>query len=456
MYEFHDPEIAKIAEAARAVHGQMRTAAAAQASPSAPTPGSLFDVPGAPGGETQFNDDFEPTQGLAITLSQTAQVQALGIQPFKQTDVVTDWLMELNVSETYTQGTGQTLTNSVYAPWNLVGPFKLQIQNQYASVDVESGIDLYIFNLIRPERYGTAGWVNMGANPAGFQAGSTALGYPAAANAQANNEWAAQWINNAGSGAFAFNMLLRIPAGQWFDIYYDRAITGEPVSPPHAAIVSPQFMAGTTRVITPNVKFNPGFGATTDQGPVFTTALTPTSDSASTFSGTATMSFRRHAVYAGNPAILPPVYAWQYRWRTDRFTIAGQASSTLQFPLDLGQVLCSYVRLFDPSANGGLGAAIAFTNTVITNIQLQYGSGLLRFNGTPLELQHRWLRQHGFLLPPGVFAFDFAQDERGLLSNKRVLNTLTTAGILWKITFASAQSSTAYAVLGSETLVFVT
>lgn len=447
MRTFHDPDIARLAALAEQLRAEMRTAA-----PQAPTPGSLFDVPGAPGGETQWTDDYEPTQALAVTLSATAQVQALGIQPFKQTDVVCDWLMELGMAQVYTAGTGQTFTASTYAPFNAIGPVKLQIQNQYSSVDVENGIDLYIFNLIRPERYGTSHGANLNANPAGFPIGSTALGYPAAANAQANDEWAAQWT----TATTAYNMLLRIPAGQWFDIYYDRAITGEPVSPPHAALVSPQFMAGTTRVITPSVKFNQGLGSVVDGSPVFTTALTPTSDSASTFTGTATMSFRRHAVYAGNPAILPPVYAWQYRWRTDRFTIAGQASSTIQFPLDLGQVLCSYVRMFDPSANSGIGAAIAFTNTVITNIQLQYGSGLLRFNGTPLELQNRWLKTHRFLLPPGVFAFDFALDERGLLSNKRVLNTLTTAGILWKITFASAQSSTAYAVLGSETLVFVT
>jgi hypothetical protein len=450
MRTFHDPAIARLAELAKTLRAEMRTAA-----PSAPSPGSLFDVPGAPGGETQWTDDFEPTQGLAVTLSSTNQVQALGIQPFKQTDVVADWLMELNIAQTFTTGTGQTTTPSNYAPFNQVGPVKLQIQNQYASVDVENGIDLYIFNMIRPERMGTASFVNVGADPAGFQAGSTALGYPTAPIAQPNDEWPAQWSVSSGT-PLNYNLLLRLPAGQWFDIYYDRAITGEPVSPPHAALVSPQFMAGTTRVITPSVKFNPGLGPVTDQAVAFSTALTPTSDTATTFTGTATMSFRRHAVYAGNPAILPPVYAWQYRWRTDRFTIAGQSVSSIQFPLDLGQVLCSYVRLFDPSASSGLGLPIAFTNAIISNIQLQYGSGLLRFNGTPLELQNRWLRQHGFLLPPGVFAYDFAIDERGLMSNKRVLNTLTTAGILWKITFASAVSSTAYAVLGSETLVFVT
>ena len=115
-------------------------------------PGQLFDVPGGPGGGTQWQETYESTNGLSITLSSSNQVVANGIQSFKQTDVVLDWLFKLTVTQTYTQGTGQTLTNSAYAPFNAIGPFQLQIQNQYSSVKVESGIDLYIFNLIRPGR----------------------------------------------------------------------------------------------------------------------------------------------------------------------------------------------------------------------------------------------------------------------------------------------------------------
>lgn len=419
---------------------------------AAPLPGQFFEVPGAPGGETQWLDEYEPTQGLSVTLSSSSQVGALGIQQFKQTDVVLDWELELAMTQAYTAGTGQTITSSEYAPHNALGPVKITIQNQYSSVDVESGIDLYIFNLIRPERngFGGGGRSLLGFNPAGFQAGSTALGYPAAGNAQANLVAPAQWVNSGGT----YNLFYRLPASQWFDIYYDRAITGEPVSPPHAAVVSPQYMAGTTRVIIPSVKFNPGYGATLDQGPVFTTALTPTTDTASTFTGSSVMSFRRKGVYAGAAAVLPPVYAWQYRWKTDRFGIGGLSKYTLQVPLDSGQVLALYVRMYDPAASSAKGAAIALS--AVSSISLQYGSGLNRWTGTPTELQEMWLRQHGLLLPPGVFAFDLALDERGLITNKRVLNTLTTAGIQVVINFSGAQSSTSYVVLGTESLVYVT
>lgn len=440
VYRFHDPELARMARLARGLGLVMQT--------QAPMPGQFFDVPGVPGGETQWLEEYEPTQGLAFSALTGSQIVVNGILPFKQTDVVLDWIMEMNVQQTYTAGTS-ALTTSLYAPFNFIGPTKLLIQNQYACVDVESGIDLYIFNLIRPQRQNIGADTLLGAAPAGFFIGSTALGYPAVGLAQPNLEWAAQWT----TATTTYNLILRLPAGQWFDIYYDRAITGEPVAAPHAAIVSPQMMAGTTRVITPNLRINQGNAATTDIGPVNIGA------GSGTFVTTgSTLSFRRQGVYAGNPAVMPPVYAWQYRWLTTRIGISGQQRSVLPVPLDAGQVLAFYVRLFDPSANTGLGLPIALTaiSTAPGSLSFQYGSGLNRFTGTALEWQERWIRQHGVLLPAGVVCLDMALDERGLITNKRVLNTLTTAGIQAVIQFTGAQSATSYAVLGLESLVYVT
>lgn len=429
------------------------------ATQTAPLPGQYFDVPGIPGGSTQWTYQDETTVNLSTTLSASSQVPINGIMPYRQTDVVADWEMWLYVAQTYTAGTGQTLTNSAYAPFNVVGPVKQLIQNQYASVDVESGIDLYIFNLIRPFRY-TALWTGtiLGANPDGSPIGGTAgQGYETANLAQANQLNASQWANSSSS----YNLRLRLPAAQWFDSYYDLAVTGEPVSPPHPALVSPQYMAGTTRVITPSILLNPAYGSTTDLGPVYTTSNTPTSTTASTFSGSALLRLRRRASYAGNPAVQPPVYAWQYRWKTQRFNVSGQSRVDLPVPLDTGQLMCVYVRLFDPSAASGLGAPINI-NT-ITRANLQYGSGLFWFDSQDFgnlksaEVQQQiWLDQHGFLLPQGAIGWDLAVDERGKITNARCLNTLTTAGIIVHLEFSSALSSTAYAVMGLESLVYVT
>jgi hypothetical protein len=428
----------------------------------APLPGQYFDTPGIPGGSTQWTDQDETTTNLVTAQSGSVQAPIVGIQQYRQTDVVTDWTMCLNfTAQTYTAGTGQTIAASAYAPMNAIGPVKQIIQNQYASVDVESGIDLYIFNLIRPYRAGASGKggtpLNMYANPAGDPVGGTATGYLAAALAQANQINAAIWSTSVTS----YNLVLRLPGGQWFDKYYDLAVTGEPLTQPHPALVSPQFMAGTTRVITPTIFLNPGLGATGDVAPVTTTAATPTSDTPSTFTGNATLRLRRRAAYAGNPAILPPVYAWQYRWKTQRYSLSGVSQANLLLPLDTGQLLSTYVRMFDPLAAAGLGAPINI-NTV-TRVNLQYGSGLYWFDAqtiggtTASELvQKLWLDQHGNLLPQGVIGIDLAVDERGMVTNARALNTLSTAGILVHLEFTSALSAAAYAVLGTESLVYVT
>lgn len=428
---------------------------AQQAQQNAPLPGAYFDVPGVPGGATQWTEQDETSTNIVTVQSASAQTPIQGIQQFRQTDVVTDWTMCLAFTgQAYTQGTGQTLTASPYAPMNAVGPLKLVIQNQYASVDVESGIDAYIFDLIRPYRWGTFQTpANLYANPQGAPSGGTATGYFTAALAQANQIVPAQWATNTA----AYNLLLRLPAAQWFDRYYDLAVTGEPLSPPHPALVSPQYMAGTTRVIIPQISLNQGLGATTDIAPVATTTNTPTSDTASTFAGTCTARFRRRAAYAGNPAILPPVYAWQYRRKTQRFSAAGVSRLDMLVPLDTGQLLAIYARMYDPTAGTPVNV-----NTV-SRMNLQYGSGLFYFdaqtigNTTAAELiQKAWFDQHSNLLPQGVLGFDLALDERNQVTNARALNTLTTAGILLHMEWTSTLSNTAYVVLGTESLVYVT
>lgn len=414
----------------------------------APLPGEYYDVPGV-GGGTQYTDQRESTVSLATVMSQTSQVPVNGVLNFKQTDVVMDWVWSLSIAQAFAAG-GGALTNSPYAPWNMIGPVRLPIQNQYNSVDVESGIDLYIFNLLRPWR--ATGWRHVQyANPTGFPAGSTALGYEFAANAQANLIVPAQWTNALG----VWQTLLRLPASITFDIYYDLAVTGEPMAPPHKAVVSPQFMAGSTRVITPLITMNPGFAATADLAPVTTAGGAPT------FAGTLTSTFRRKAIYSADPALLPPVYAWQYRWRTTRFGLNGVSTKDIPVPQDTGQLLAVYVRMFDPAAGGGLGAPININ--VVSRISLQYGSGLFwldaqTFGAGPNAaalVQREWLTKHNSMLPAGVLAFDLGLDERGQMTNARALNTLTTAGILVHIEFTGAQSVSAYAVLGTESLVYV-
>jgi hypothetical protein len=412
-------------------------------------PGQLFNVPGVPGGETEYFDQWEDTYQLAVTMSQANQVTVNGITKFRQTDIVFDWELELTVTETITQGTGATLAASAYAPHNLVGPVRLPIQNQYASVDVPNGIDLWIFDLIRPY-YQQGQFPLMGANPFGDPAGSTALGYPAVGNAAPNPVWPAQWTLNSGV-AKTYTLDYRIPASQYFDVYYDRAITGEATSPPHSAYVSPQYMAGTTRNILPQVKLNAGFGTTLDNSPANST---PIGSPPSTYIATGLLTFRRYGVFAGNPAAAPLEYPWQYRRFATQYGVGNQSLFSVDIPQETGQLMAWFIRFFDPLGAGGLGAAVPLST--INEIQFLYGSGLFRFDGTPMELYRRWLRQKNVMLPPGVIAFDLAQTEAGLITNEKLLNTLTTAGMRIRVLFNTNPSTASYAVLGLESLVYVT
>src|ERR1035441_3810553 len=86
------------------------------------TPGQGFDIPGVPGQTTWF-DQTEDTNLLSFTPSASGQQPILGIADFRRTDVVFNWVHHFSFSAvSWTAGTGQTLTNSAYAPYNIIGP----------------------------------------------------------------------------------------------------------------------------------------------------------------------------------------------------------------------------------------------------------------------------------------------------------------------------------------------
>ena len=110
-------------------------------------PGSLFGVPGY----TRPIETIENNDGIVTTLSQTNSVSATGLQPFMQTDVIKGWLLRMTYVNTVTPGTSAITTSSQF-PDNFIGAFKLNFQNQFAAINVESGFDLALFNRMRPAR----------------------------------------------------------------------------------------------------------------------------------------------------------------------------------------------------------------------------------------------------------------------------------------------------------------
>lgn len=394
-----------------------------------PPPGSMFGLPAL----TLYTEQFDNNNGAVQALSQANPVRAISLVQFTQTDVVFWWEMELTLTNTVTAGTS-AVTTSAYFPFSFMGESRLRIQNMYDSWHPISGIDAYIWQLLRPMR-SNLDFSNGGAN---YQSG-----FQAAALPQSNIDSSV----NATSATSPVIYTLEIPVSLFFDVYFDLAKDGTIISPPHRAIVSPQYMAGSARVVQPDLGFNPGSAATTDNGPYNIGAGT------GTFTGQAAFSFKRVGIYgSNNPASMPVVYNWQYMREARQFSLSGRATADIIVPT-YGQILSLFVRLFDPSANAGLGAPINITT--VTKCQLKFGSGLLRFDDTARSAQRRITKQNDILLPQGVIAWDLALDNYGRCSNAGALNTLTTASVLVHLEFSAALSATAYAVLGVEALTYV-
>src|SRR5215469_15315534 len=127
-------------------------------------PGSLYGVPGI----TQRFEQPETTIADVVNLSVANNVNWNTVQNFQQTDVVHWWELDSEWLNTYVVKTGKTVTLSPYAPYNLLQNTSIQMQGQYKPIDVQSGVDLAIFQSYRPMR-GSAQMAfqpNLGANPA--------------------------------------------------------------------------------------------------------------------------------------------------------------------------------------------------------------------------------------------------------------------------------------------------
>lgn len=396
-------------------------------------PGSLFGVPGI----TRTVEDIENNDGNVTTLAQSTQITSNSLVPFRQTDVVKGWNARFVIAPTITLNS-DTVTLSPYFPWNFLSRVRLNMQNQVNTIDVESGIDLAIFNRIRPQYRRDLRNV-LWSQPA-------TSGYSAAANIMSSNSYAAN--------STSLSLPLYLPAGLQFDEYWPIADTGQPLGAPLPMFVSPQFMSGTGRIVQPIITYNQAIavtsgGGTCDNGPYIDSAA------AATFTGTSTLYLKRNAIYQptqGNGSDSPPIAPWQYTIQTQRRSIAGVSKASLQIPLN-GQILSVYVRLFDPAANSSKGAVIGLS--ALTEADLVYGSGLYKFQDRPEEVQQRYASQHNEILTDGVLCWDMALDQRGRLTNANALNTMNTSGIQINLTFTGAQSSSAYAVVGVEALSYV-
>ena len=393
--------------------------------PSSVAPASLFGLPGV----TRPIETKENNDGASVTLASGTSTTQTGLIPFKQTDVIYGWILQNTYALTLTPGTG-TITVGDYFPDSFLGNVQLNMQNQFSTINVQSGIDLALFQLIRPMRKSDRGNV-LWASP----------------QTMYNNTTNPVTASNYTSSSTSVLRRYELPAGQWFDQYFELDPNGNPLtSAPLRAFVSPQYMAGTARIVTPQITYAPLAPSTADLGPYTKTGV-------ATISGSVTENFRRVGIYQPQGAAdSPPVFNWQYVRKTQPFSLSGVSSANLNVPLN-GQIMSLYVRLYDPSANSSLGAPIATTS--VTECDVVYGSGLFRYQDQPIDAIARNVALHRTLETKGVLHWDFALDEQDNITNRYCLNTMNTSGIQIQLTFSGAQSSTAYAVVGVEALQYV-
>lgn len=425
--------------------------------------GALYGLPGF----TERFEQFENLQNIAtvVTTAGSAIGSTTPFNPpasFQKTDIVFWWELECFVTEAVTFTVGG-ITLSPEGLYNKIQSLRLKLQGQYTPIEVESGFDAAFMQMYRPMR--GRGQRNgqdlMDSNalvssqyPNSTFAQANLAGSPAGAGAIGGQGAAATGVVTSPLAFTNYPFILELPAGIFLDEYWDLALDGSllpnaaGVVAPSAAFVSPQYMGGGERVVVPQFNVAPLTGANYDQFPAATTsALTITGG---TVNDNLTLNARRVGVFASqNPAELPPVFNWQYRRASKRVPIG--AVTKFDIPItEYGQVLSTYMRIFDPTTAQGSYYNVAN----ITKAQLLYGSNLPRFDDDIPAMQNRWIEQHGFLPPQGTIAWDLAATGfNDNLSNARALNTLTNANTHYHVEMSVAPGANAYAVVGVELLV---
>lgn len=397
------------------------------------TPGVLFGVPVV----TKLSEQKENNDGTSTTLSQTSQVNHQFSSPFKQTDVVKSWRLDVTWTNTITAGSS-TITTAEWFPFNILGAVELNMQNLFSTIRYLSGIDAVYFQMLRPQ---------YSVYPANvMDQGTTGNAY----STQPDLKTATNYTSSSTTIKFSVDLM----PGIFFDEYWSIDSSGMPLVsqaglvPPIRTYVGWQFMSSTMRVVQPRVQYNSISAATLDNAPFNIGA------GSGTGAGSVQLNIRRKVVLqpqgtADSPMPIP----WQYTRETQLVSLAGVAAKDIAIVYP-GQILSIGVRLFDPSANSGLGASIDVT-TAVKEVDLTFAGGLIKYQDTARDAQLRFFRQHGFLLPKGFLAWDMAIDEQGRVTNANALITLNTSGVNLHFDFNSTLSGTAYCVLLFEGLKLV-
>jgi len=358
----------------------------------------------------------DTTIDLPVTLGPTTQVQQQ-LKNVQNTDVIANYRLnlDLDVTAPVNSTTASDVVQSIFQPYSALQNVTLSIQNVFNSLNT-NGIDLGIKNILwtwsKGARYDLVHLMN-GDLPALLLRpyGNDTLNLPNA------------------------NFYYDLGPAQYFDHYYEVDLaTGRAISVngviSQRIYAGVQYMGGTTRVIVPSLTFSPILGSNPNQALYTGTATT-------NGSGTATLTLDREGWFSQtSPAKMPAVTNWIPQYTTSFITIGSATEWVYEIPKSY-QVLGLVFRFFDPSTNATLG-------NIVNRATVQVGSGIQLFDGSGTTVIKRMFDQFDLdavVLPPATYAFDFAHNHNGEITNAHAINTYVTNGCIVKFELSSSNSS---------------
>lgn len=405
--------------------------------------GSMFGLPGVTRWTFQQENNYGTTtaESSGGATGVTNVVPVSQIIPFYQTDVAFGWKVQIVVTSSgNSAGAGGTVNNSPQAYYNILNNFKLTVNKLYNPIDVYSSYELALYNFVRPM---------LGNNLNGSGSLYTApIAFP---------QSPATTPFTSGTEALTTTPItvpFEFPVALWLDEYFNLDMNGNITGVAHRLPISPLYMSGEARVVTPSWQYASILAANADLGPHVKSGAFTTQP---TVNDTFTFNVLRQGIYASNNlATMPPVYPWRLALTSRQYSPINFAQVKIPLRVALnpggGQLMLLMVRLFDPALNSNIGAPVPLSG--VSSIVLSYGSGIVRFQDTVTDMRQRLMDQHNIILPDGVIAYDLGIDDRQRLTNARALNMYLT-DVFLQVNFSSVPAATAYAVIFAESFTYV-
>lgn len=382
-------------------------------------------------------------KSVAVAPQQASQI-GVPLTSFDQLDIVQGWTATVTgLQQTWTAGSGKTLTVSPFFPASQFKQLNVQLQAAYNAFNL-TGPLAQLIQAYRP----VVGWRKASAenrNPFATPQGSVPV------------------VTTAGTLFVSPSMTIDIPIAWPFDEYYDLDVKGNPRKKVYDAIVTPAFMAAQARQVQFSCTLAPGIGALDALGAPVASA---SGDTTSTYvdNVVGAMRLSRNAWWTSkNSAANPPQYPWQYTRDYFSQAVSGQSPVSVLLQntgVSVGQLMSVYGFVWDPALNSGIGGVVPMTS--IAYIRLVTGGSLINYDYTPAEITNMMTSLYGNALsgfPSGCFVLDWAlREDGGYLTNEGLINTYLVNGVAVEIGFTAGNTPSASATVyvGTEALKYAT